>query len=148
MAKTFMMCERGQRVKDGRVTHPADCPNRASGVFKVSFKRGHKIMLLCADCAFYKVPNRVRIIIPDEGNPIYYRDVEGIDLIYSITTQFVQENAPRREGDKHWVEPVEKPVDRSRYTIEKQTSKKKVLKGKDMDLKAYINTLRRHDDGK
>lgn len=108
MREILVQCEYGRRTRDGRLVRPASCQNRASGLFRVTRKRGKsKLMYLCAQCAFDKMPNHVACIMPSEDGPpdavpIYVRDVRSVELIKSFTTTSV---VVAGVGSKHWVEP-------------------------------------------
>lgn len=150
MGDLFIRCQFGQKRKDGKIVRPATCENRASGLFMVHFMRGKpRPYLLCAQCAFDKMPNRVRCLpapdgAPKDTPPTYFRDVFSVKLLTSLTTTFDQTNQPRAEGLKHWVErKAELPEKISIPKVRVHESR-----GKKMDMSAYLNSLKRHDDGK
>lgn len=152
MSERIFQCQFGQRKKAGKVIHPPTCRNRASGVFKVHYKKGPPgVMLLCAHCAFVAMPNRVRMFVPqdDSKDVVFYRDVEGCELIKSLTTAFNQEAAQPGVGAKHWVADTKKELESipgvTKVTIIPPRGK---VKGRNMDMTQYFNSLRRHDDGK
>lgn len=147
MGEANIRCQFGQKKKDGKVVRSATCTNRASGAFRVFYKgrRPPRVMFLCAGCAFDKVPNHVAIIVREEGEPMYFRDVAAIELLVTFGTVFDQTGVARAEGYKWWVERTDElPI--------KKTIMEKVKvypsRGPKMDINAYLNTLRRHDDGK
>lgn len=150
MGDLFIRCQFGQKRKDGRVVRPGTCGNRASGLFQVQFMRGKpRPYLLCAGCAFDKMPNRVRMLPPPDDAPkgtlpTYFRDVFSVKLLMSLTTTFDQTQQPRAEGLKHWVErKTELPIKISIPKVRVHEGR-----GKKMDMSKYLNSLRRHDDGK
>lgn len=144
-----LQCERGKRVKDGKVIRPSACSQRASGLFRVTPKRGNaKLMYLCAQCAFDKVPNHVAIVLPPEGAPadtppMYYRDIRSVELIQSFVTRSVH---PTGEGAKHWVEGDSHPSPyRGAAPLTRVVSRNST---EPMDMARYFKSLREHDDGK
>lgn len=147
MGEVFLQCQFGQRRKDGRVVRPASCTNRASGVFRVHFVRGKpRAIMLCAQCGFTKLVNRVVCAIkPKTDEVVYFRDVARVELLATFDSKFDQMDMPKAQGYKHWVERKNELPEAlvSRY-------KHKVIppKGKHMDLNKYREMLGSHDDGK
>lgn len=143
-------CQYGQRKrKDGPIVR-GPCDNRASGFFRVFYHRGKpKVMALCADCGFVKMPNHVKIVIPADDapsqEPRYFRDVARVELIATLGTGYDQTKDAKHEGVKHWVESSDKP---KKLAPGKASLKRIAPRGAKMDLTAYRNSLRRHDDGK
>lgn len=151
MGELFIGCQFGQKKKDGKIVRPATCLNRASGIFLVHFVRGKpRPYLLCAQCAFDKMPNRVRCLPPPEDAPkgtpsTYFRDVERVELVTTLGTQFEQGHEPNTPGYKHWIERQPTlPVRPSIMKIKRVVSRS----GPSMDMTKYLDSLRRHDDGK
>jgi hypothetical protein len=136
----FGLQKRKQRL-DGTFTkgHPSSCPNPASGVWKVTFRQGRgfavKAMLLCSDCGMRRMAERVRCI-ETEKETIFFRDVVSVELIKSFTSNYnpMKDWCPT-EGAKHWVERPTTISQRQRPIKNSVPSH-------------YIETLRRHDDGK
>ena len=132
--------KRKQRL-DGTFTKgsPSKCNNPASGVWKVTVKQGRgfavKIMLLCADCGMQKVASRRRCVELENGELIFFRDVVSVELIKSFTSAYDQTTQSPTVGAKHW---VEKPTAISQ----------RQAKIKNSVPLHYLESLRRHDDGK
>lgn len=147
MAEVFRRCEYGQRKREGKVVKIGSCQNRASGIFRVHYRRGTKIMCLCADCAMQKMPNHVAIIVrPKDDEVIYFRDVQRVELLVPFTTDFDSSHAVHETGDKHWVEPAPRPEPyRGAHKYRKVASRDGITP---MNMSEYIKSLRRHDDGK
>jgi len=82
---------------------------------------------------------------PADAKPIHVRDISRVELLASLNTDFDQGKSTNLAGAKHWVEPTTPPKEElpSISTIKRHKSWTR-----DMDLSAYLNTLRRHDDGK
>lgn len=152
MGEVHLRCQFGQRKKDGKIVRPATCTNRASGVFLVHLVRGKaRPFLLCAQCAFDKMPNRVRCLPPPEDAPkgtppTYFRDVARVELMATLGTDFDQTSVLNIPGYKHWVERKNQLPERLSIPKVKQISPRQ--RTVDMDLSQYVETLRRHDDGK
>lgn len=146
MVEIFLQCQYGERRKDGRIVRPASCMNRASGVFRVYLVRGKpKAMMLCAQCGFTKLVGRVKCAIkPSTDEIVYFHDVARVELLATFDTEFDQLDVPRAVGYKHWVERKDEMVERpSRFRL-------KVIppRAAHMDMSKYLETLRRHDDGR
>lgn len=143
-------CQYGQKKHHGKVVR-GKCDNRASGFFRVYPTRGKaRVMALCADCGFVKMPNHVAIVMPGkdapaDAKPIYYRDISRVELIATLGTSYDQTKDAKHEGVKHWVESSDKPK-----RLAPGTAKLKRIKSTKpkMDMATYIQSLRRHDDGK
>lgn len=151
MAEVFISCQYGEKRKDGKRVKAPSCQNRASGIFKVHYHRGKpKVLFLCADCGFDKMPNHVKIVIPADDapdqTPRYFRDVARVELLASLGSDFDQGKTRKGVGLKHWVErtdpPLEEPI------VQRAPLKRIVSHAPKMDMAAYRESLRRHDDGK
>jgi len=149
MGDLFLQCQFGQRRKDGKVVRPATCQNRASGIFRVIYVRGKpKVLLLCAQCSFDKMPNHVCCPPPPDDapkgtQPTYFRDVFSVQLLATLGTKFVQGHSPNIPGYKHWVERKQLPEKSGVVKLKIVESRTK-----HMDMSAYLETLRNHSDGK
>lgn len=143
-------CQYGQKRKDGRVVRSGKCPNRASGIFRVYPVKGKpKAYALCSECAF-GLHDHVAVVMPGpdapaNAEPKYFRDIARVELLATLDTKFEQGKSTNLAGAKHWVEPTTPPKEErpSAYTLKRHKSRKP-----DMDMTAYLNSLRRHDDGK
>lgn len=142
-------CQYGQKKRDGTLVR-GPCQNRASGFFRVFFHRGKpKVLALCADCGFVKMPNHVKIVIPADDSPSqetrYFRDVARVELIATLGTTYDQYKDAKHDGVKHWVESSDAP---KKLMPGKATLKRSSSRKPSMDLAKYLESLGRHDDGK
>lgn len=123
------------------------CGTRASGVFEIETTKGTTFfMLLCADCGFTKMVNTVRMFTPEDGEPVFYKPFVAIRLMKSLNSEFNQNDAPYKSGAKHWVEGgPSKPLHPHSVVAEKvlfsPATPPSIPSG-------YLESLRRHDDGK
>lgn len=154
MAEVVFTCQFGERRKHGKIVRPSACNTRASGFFRVVDHRGRKrVMLLCASCAFYKMPNHVKMIPPSEedvnGRPTFFRDIQSVELIRTLGTQTRVGDLIPLKGSKHWVEPTARKAlpnpTRGQVVRHKATGK---AARRSMDLAAYLKSLGAHDDGR
>lgn len=147
MGEIAMGCTYGTRYKQGKRKRGPSCFNRAHGLWKVTFFRGWKIMPLCAECGFNRMPNHVTMVLgKNDEPPKFYHDVLKIELLVSFSTNFDQSKMTPTNGVKHWVDakPKSEPIPSiSTYTKIKSKKVTKLL-----DMSAYDNSLSRHDDGK
>lgn len=152
MGELHLRCQFGLKKKDGKVVRPSACTNRASGIFLVHFVRGKaRPFLLCAQCAFDKMPNHIVCLPPSEDAPAgtpptYFHDVARVELLKTLGTDFDQSTAPNTPGYKHWVERKQQLPEKIRIVKVKKIEPRNQTK--EMDLTKYADTLRRHDDGK
>lgn len=151
MVEVHIRCQFGEkRDSKGKLIRSGKCPNRASGIFRVHPVRGKpKVMFLCAECGFDKMPNHVQVVMPPadappKAEPKYFRDIERVELLATLGTKFDQAKVVKGDGYKHWVERTE--VTPEAFSIAPVKEVKSRIPS--MDLKAYLDTLRRHDDGK
>jgi hypothetical protein len=154
MAELQCRCQFGERRnKAGKVIKPASCHNRASGIFKVTVRAGRgtatKILFLCAECSFYRLPKRVRMIPAPEdqpsGKPVFFKDVVGIELLATLGSNFNVGDFIPLKGSKDWVEGKQTPKVRGPQKVRIKRIKSTEPK---MDLAAYRKSLATHDDGK
>jgi hypothetical protein len=153
MAEIFIGCQYGERRnRAGKRVKAPSCSNRASGIFRIHYFKGKpKVMFLCADCGFDKMPNHVKIVMPNEdapkdAHPIYFHDVANVELVASLNSDFDQGTVRKADGYKWWVERSEPPLPEP--IVQRAPLKRIVSHKPKMDLEAYRNSLKRHDDGK
>ena len=148
----YLRCQWGQKRKHGKIVRSGNCFNRASGIYRVYPMRGqYKAYAICATCALTVVPNHRVCIMPGkdapaDAKPMYVKAVSHVELIASLNTDFDQGKTIHKVGSKHWVEPTTEPkpeMEGGAYTIKRHKPH-----GEKMDMAAYLNSLRKHDDGK
>lgn len=145
MREHHLRCQFGKASRrPGMKGRPGSCDNRASGLWEVKYKRRQKVrlMLLCADCAFQRIPELVSMVLVND-EPVYYRPIESIRLVQSLNTTFEQAKARPGPSAKHWVQPdplpeIPAPLVVTRY----------VPKDPKMDMATYLKSLSSHDDGR
>lgn len=153
MAEIFIACQYGERrTREGKRVKGPSCYNRASGIFKVHYHHGRpKVMFLCAECGFDKMPNHVKIVMPGDdapkdAHPICFHDVAKVELIATLGSEYDQGKRPKAAGLKHWVERTVPPLPEP--TVQRAPLKRIVSRQAKIDMAKYRESLRRHDDGK
>jgi hypothetical protein len=145
--ETLIGCQYGIRRKDGKQVRGPTCTNRAHGIWRVYPKRGKPYArILCAECGFDKMPNHLRYLPPADDNspPMWYRDIERVVLVITLSTEFDQTSVEPSRGSKHWVEPTHKPA-REAFIYKRIIRHNAVTeKMGTMDMTAYLQSLEDH----